>query len=391
MSSKIEMTKEQVAHHSKKILEIVRDNDYFFFYFSPDPDAVGVSVAFSLFLKNRNKKSLIYLPEGFNSNLDFIFKIANYNDIKIIKDIDDVCSYLKENEYVFVTCDTATHHLLPNYNRIIEIKKGYFFQQSIELDHHFGGDSEKIYEESFTLYYKANSSCEMLSDFFYYANSLEATKSELYLYFPRNIVLCLLVGICFDTQFGKFLVNVAEYEKWFYFLSERLEYLTWDNSENISSGEEVYSSINRMSEVKLKTINQLVDKADMTNEVGLIIIPPVRIYDSLAEDGDSTCILSKIVSDIVNLLSDRSGKVGILAYYDDHREIFYLKIRRSLSFKEFDLREAGEILQEMFKGSYSGGGGHAGATSFRLKDITREEFIDKVKVFKTRLVKSMFN
>ena len=87
MIKKQENTKDEFYDNIIKIQEVVDNHDNFLFYFSPDPDAVGVSIAFALYLRHIHKESTIFLPEGFDPNLDLLFDIASYNNIKVIKDI----------------------------------------------------------------------------------------------------------------------------------------------------------------------------------------------------------------------------------------------------------------------------------------------------------------
>ncbi|HOV12903.1 MAG TPA: hypothetical protein PK771_01360 [Spirochaetota bacterium] len=385
MIKKQENTMEDIKINIFKIQEIIESHDNFFFYFSPDPDAVGVSIAFALYLRHMHKESAIYLPEGFDPNLDFLFDIASYNKIKIIKEFDKVLKHLKEYKPLFVTCDTATHFLLPHFNEINQIREKLCPKISVELDHHFGGDSEIIFENSITLFSKSNSSCEILAEFI---ETVGKNKFEhIDKMFPRNIVLSLLIGICFDTQFGKFVVDQNNYDKWFAFLSERLKEITYSNPKYLNSGTKVFEAINKMNETKLQILEDLVKKTRVLKNIGLLIIPPIGIYDSLAPSGDSTCILSKIVSDLSNLIPEFSGKIGILAYFDDVSRIYFLKIRRSYAYKDFDLREFESILTEIFGKEYMGGGGHAGATSFRLNYMERSEFIDKIEEFHIKVSK----
>ena len=389
MIKKKEDTKEEFLENIKKITDLINKNDNFFFYFSPDPDAVGVSIAFSLFLRQNYKDCVIFLPEGFDPNLDFLFDVASYNKIRIIKDVHKLKDILMQSKPVFVTCDTATHFLLPSFSEINKLKDEFCPKESIELDHHFGGDSEKIYEDSLTLFLKTNSSCEILAEVFDEIGKFE-NKNIDYI-FPRNIVLSLLIGICFDTQFGKFVVDKENYDKWYHFLSDRLKSITWGNPKYLNSSKQVFDAINKMSETKEKVLKYLVDTSRTKKKVGLLILPPVGMYESLGPAGDSTCILSKIVTDLSNSLPEYAGRIGILIFYDNLAKVYFLKIRRSFSYKDYDLRDLEVLLKEIFEKDYLGGGGHSGATSFRINDIDRNDFIYKVEQFFDKVVEIITN
>ena len=77
--NKIEINEEEFIKKTFQILDMINDSTSFFFYFSPDPDAIGVSIALALFLNSLEKKSVVYLPNGYDYNLNFLIKIAEYN------------------------------------------------------------------------------------------------------------------------------------------------------------------------------------------------------------------------------------------------------------------------------------------------------------------------
>lgn len=362
---------------------IIESNSVFFFYFCPDPDAVGASVALALYLVRENKECIIFLPDGVDQNLDFILDIAKYNNIFILSEPNEVLNILKAKKPIFITCDTPTHFLLENFEKINSLKDASENNVSIEIDHHFGGDSEKIYKDSIAFFQTANSSCEIVADLLEMLNLDDPgnIEADFDITFPRNIVLSLLVGICFDTQFGKYITSKENYHRWFHLLSERLKWLTWGNPKYIRSSMQVYDAINRMSKAKSKIIKGLVKTSNIINNVGLLIVPPYGMYESISSSGDSTCILSKLVPDLSNRVPEYSGRVGILGYFDDVSELYFLKIRRSERFKKYDLRKAEKILADIFNEKFKGGGGHQGATSFRIENMTRSEFIKHINDF----------
>jgi nanoRNase/pAp phosphatase (c-di-AMP/oligoRNAs hydrolase) len=364
----------EFQNNIESVSRLLNEYSNYFFYFSPDPDAVGLSIALSLYLKNKEKDCYIYLPEGFDVNLNFMFEIAKFNDIRIIRDIDAVCQTLSVKSPMFIISDTATKFLLPNFDKINKCKELHCPDDVIEIDHHFGGDSEKIYDNSVTLFYKSNSCCEILAEY------LHAVEKNVSLKFPRNIVLCLLVGICFDTQFGKFVANKPLYDKWFEFLSLRLTKLTWENN-LLNDSKQVFIEITKMSENKIKVINDLLKEAVISGSTGLLMVPDVKMEDSLSKTGDSTCILSKIVHDLTDRLTEMSGNIGIISFYDNIQKLFFIKARRSMEYKDYDLRDMEKLLMKHFDGNLQGGGGHPGAVSFRITGINRKEFIVKLKEF----------
>ncbi|MBN2545373.1 MAG: hypothetical protein JXB50_06230 [Spirochaetes bacterium] len=373
-----------------KFISDINDNSDFLFYFSPDPDAIGASIALSLYLSRKSKNSTIFLPDIINPNLDFLLKIAVYNNIYIISDLEEMLKLINNKNITVITCDTPSHYLLPDY---CQLKKNFHKNNNIcfiEIDHHFSGDSEKIFKNSLCLFKKSNSTSEIVAEVFEMIGRYNDYDNYIDLMFPRNIVLSLLVGICFDTHFGKFVIDANMFEKWFELLSHRLVNLTWGNKKYIQTAEEVFNKINQISLSKKKVINKLLNDMVVINSIGLLILPEYNKYDSLSDDGDPTCILYKIIPDLTNMSAERSKKIGIVAYYDDSLDLFLIKIRRSSMFNSFDIRKIDKLLKKIFKKNFLGGGGHEGATSFKIKKMERSQFIDDLKTFQNQLAVKFF-
>jgi hypothetical protein len=312
-----------------------------------------------------------------------------------------VKSIVENKNAVIISCDTPTHFLLPN-NELMLTFLDEEAQTYIEIDHHFGADSEQTFRNAVTLFAKTNSCCEIIAEFFAVvgfginglsndeANEMRKTKEltsiDFDRYFPRNIVLSLLVGICFDTHFGKFVTNKDSYDRWFSLLSARLTDLTWGDARKISSSQMVFDTINRMNDTKRKTLERYVVKTSVSKGIGLLIMPPVDKYESLAKSKDSTCVFCKLTGDFSNMVPDYAGAIGIFAYYDNLYQLYYIKVRRTAEFKEYDLRNLESLFNKVFNAYFLGGGGHEGATSFRVADIGRVAFVRKIKQFRDELV-----
>ncbi len=148
---------------------------------------------------------------------------------------------------------------------------------------------------------------------------------------------------------------------------------------------QVFDTINKISKNKRKIIIKMVKTTTIINKVGLLIIPPYNKYESLDKNGDPTCVLAKIIPDLANKVPEYSGAIGIVAFHDTVFDLYYTKVRRSSKFKKYDLRNCETILKRIFSDKYIGGGGHTGATSFRVKKMDREEFIKKMNNFHKEL------
>ena len=71
-------------------------------------------------------------------------------------------------------------------------------------------------------------------------------------------------------------------------------------------------------------------------------------------------------------------------------DCIFIKIRRAVKYDGFDLRKAEDQIKEKYGDTYMGGGGHAGAVSFRVQPQDEKKFLAKVnKVFD--FIKDNFN
>ena len=384
--NKASFSKEQFECCTKKIQTLIKERENFFFYFSPDFDSVCSSLAFALYLKQIKKNVLIYFPLEKDESFEFLFNIADYNKIPIIFTLDDLTTELSTKEYVFSIFDTPNKALLPDFDVIYSVFKSYTMQESIEIDHHFGNDSEQIFPESFSLFKYANSCCDIIADYFWLCGTDEKEREDVY--FPRNIVLTLLTGICSDTQLGKFC-QVAEEINWFDFLTERLEKLTWKDSDNLRTPEEIFDVITRKDKVKSFLIEKMMKNEIIKNGLGILSVPNVEKSENLLAEEGLFCPLEEISDDLVNMLPEKAGKVGIFVYLDGKKEKYMIKIRRSTTFQDLDLRTLDVLLMDLFKDNFSGGGGHPGAVSFRIsQNMKYEDFSDTVnKLFSIILTK----
>ena len=180
-------------------LDVIESSESFLFSGDIDPDSVGSMLSLSLYLKQLDKKVFLILPEYLGENLDFFEKIILYNSIRILRNQEEVEAVKDEIETV-IFCDTANTKLVPFYPFISESilsKK----PKVIEIDHHFGADSEELTDYGIKLFRNANANTEIIGTI------LETLYNE----HPegpnplsqRNIILGLITGMLGDTVGGK--------------------------------------------------------------------------------------------------------------------------------------------------------------------------------------------
>ena len=209
-------------------------------------------------------------------------------------------------------------------------------------------------------------------------------------FFPRNIVLTLLTGICSDTQMGKFC-PIADERNWLEILTDRLNLLTWEDSDNFRTPAEIFDVINKKNKAKSIVIERMMKTGKFQNGLGLLVFPNVGKTDNLLAGQDLFCSLEDVSDDLVNLLPEEAGKVGIFVYFDSKKEKYMIKIRRSAVFHELDLRQLDVILIDLFGKDFCGGGGHPGAVSFRVSsEVKYEKFVGKINVLFSSVLKKYF-
>ena len=168
-------------------------------------------------------KSLFIL----NHNIKFslINKLLTKKNVSEV--IDTIFRYCGQKETV-IFCDTANTKLLPHYSYLeknILVRK----PKVIEIDHHFGADSEELTNYGIKLFRKANANTEIIG-------KILLTYHEEYPKGPhpfgqRNIILGLMTGMLGDTVGGKVIPFQKDYDYWMEMLEKSLKNITrWRES-----------------------------------------------------------------------------------------------------------------------------------------------------------------
>ena len=85
---------------------------------------------------------------------------------------------------------------------------------------------------------------------------------------------------------------------------------------------------------------------------------------------------------LVNAVPEKSGHAGILIFEGKNAEgkdCIFIKIRRAVDFSGVDLRTGEDKIKELFGDLYMGGGGHAGAVSFRIHSLEEKELLARLE------------
>jgi len=325
-----------------------------------DEDCIASMVAISLLVKKLNKNVSILLTEQIHERFHYLLNICRYNAINVIPDcsevadeIDTICVVDTPKPEMLQTCEGAEKLLRSPRVKIIE------------FDHHLAADSAYIAPRETALVTTASSTCELIGFLALKMRCLrdrfdEIDGEEL---FSRNFVLAVLTGIVGDSKMGKFIKNHRE--RWFYELfssrfSRMLSEKTHHTSSNLSSMEEIFREITRLSQLEERCFKYFMHYRQSRGCIAYTVLDE-GMTSPLPEEIDMDLFVSTARS-VADALAEESGCLGMVAYHDppEVSDLVQFRIRRSHSFQDFDLREI------LSAAGITNGGGHEGAIGFRI-------------------------
>ena len=325
-----------------------------------DEDCISSMVAISLLIKKLNKSVSILLTEQVNEKYLYLLNICRYNAIRILSDcspegngIDTICVVDTPKPSMLQSCPGSLKLLA---NEDIPV---------IEFDHHLASDSAYIGDEELSLVTEASSTCELIG---YLALKMQSQRSVLEIseaddLFTRNFVLAILTGIVGDSKMGKFIKSRRE--QWFYNLfsstfSIMLSAKTAAGSSNLSSMNEVFAEISRLSQLEEQCFNYFMEHKRHSATLDYTLLKE-ELTNPLPGNMDMELLVSTARS-VADALAEENGRLGMVAYYDppEVSQLIQFRIRRSHNFRDLDLR----VILE--KAGIENGGGHEGAIGFRL-------------------------
>jgi nanoRNase/pAp phosphatase (c-di-AMP/oligoRNAs hydrolase) len=241
----------------------------------------------------------------------------------------------------------------------------------IEFDHHMGTDSVYIGDEGYRLVTEASSAAELIGHLTFKLNN---RKDLLHRYqtgdlFTRNLVLAILTGIIGDSKMGQFLKSARERRYYGIFSGIFNNLLTKETTKdtNFANMAEVFNELQRLSRKEESCYNYFINRKKFSPSVGWVALSE-RNMRELFKLCDNETIVS-VARAVCDTLAEESGKLSLVAYYDNptKSDLVQFRMRRSQKFKTFDLRTVLEIF------AIENGGGHEGAIGFRL---AKERFDD---------------
>lgn len=379
MREKISITGPQWdAHLTRAITQVVKGRQ-FLFAGDLDGDSVGSMVALALYLRLIDKQAHLILAEQLGRNLEFLHKIINFNSLSILTTREAVIKRKAQIDTV-VFFDTANTKLVPLYP-IIRDNILLHEPPVIEIDHHFGADSEEMTDYGTKLFRHANANTEIIAELL----------SGLKVKYPgvpdpfrqRNILIALITGMLWDTVGGQVIPYKEDYHHWIKKLGNGLKDSTWpqdiditaDNrSQKFGQTQDLLNYINWLEPEKQHCLDSITDRIRVEKGVACLNLLP-ETYPSVqnvcrAYDSDWFAELRNL---LLNIVPEKSGKVGIVYFEGQNAEgtdCIFIKVRRAVNYSSYDLRKLEDEVRRIFSdNNYMGGGGHPGAVSFRIHPI----------------------
>jgi nanoRNase/pAp phosphatase (c-di-AMP/oligoRNAs hydrolase) len=323
---------------------------------NPDTDCIASLSAFSLILQKLDKEVTIFLPTPVMEQFSYLLAICKYNGISVIYGSDPVPSDIS----ALVIMDTPKPDMIARTAAIDRLLADPKIRK-IEIDHHLEADAAYVGDSGYCLVSGASSTCELIGylcfKFARYQDSSSTTD-----FFSRNVALAILTGIVGDSHMGKYLKSAKE--RWYYSLFSQifdrlLVEKTRKNSNNLASMEAIFDIIQRFSVQEKNCFDLIIKQQRQSNCIRYVALGKEESAELFRLHGDERIInVSKAVADT---LAEESGKMGLVAYYDDPSisDFVQFRLRRSAQFTSLDLRT---VLAPI---GISNGGGHPGAIGFR--------------------------
>jgi nanoRNase/pAp phosphatase (c-di-AMP/oligoRNAs hydrolase) len=341
---------------------------------NPDEDCVASMVAFSLLMAKFNKQQSIVLNKENWDKFPYLLNICKYNSITVIGNREEIGT-----DYdVVIAFDTPKPTMVEFREQIepLMIRNDIIV---MEIDHHLEADGEYIGDEDYRLVDAASSTCELIG---YLAVKLEKKKQFTREYrigeiFTRNFVLSIVTGMVGDSKMGQFLKSRREKRYYRYFsrlFNKMLIRKTDKDSGNFQSIQDILNELEKLSGEEESCYQDFVKHKSLTGTMAWIALDE-NTSAPIFEKYDPEVVVT-VAKYTANLLAEESGYVSLVAFFDPptKSDMIQLRMRRSESYKELDLRE---VIAHL---GITNGGGHEGAVGFRVPRGEIENYTEFIKI-----------
>lgn len=333
----------------------------------PDEDCISSLVSMALLIKKFGKSVTIFIRDQIPAQMSYLTNICAYNAIPVLQDgkrldkTPDVLCILDTPKPEMIASDPGIDPFI--HDPAIPV---------IEIDHHLSADAEYSGGSGLCLVNRASSTCELIGllccKLSRRSDILE--KYAIQQLFSRNLVLAMLTGMIGDTKFGLTLKKNRDKFFYHYFsnkFSSILQQSVRKNSGNYASMTDIFKSLEKLSADEKDLHQKLLEMAHYSGRTGYVILDEATSRAFL--ESVEYSLFVKVIKSVTDFLSEKSGTIGMTAYYDpeDVSDLIQFRIRTSRDVSGIDLRS---ILKEF---SIEDGGGHPGAIGFRLSRKTLHE------------------
>ena len=363
---------------------VERDSFLMVGHHNPDEDCVASMVAFGLLIVKLNKAPTIVFARENHEKFPYLMSICKYNSIRVVETAGDLGGPFD----AVVSVDTPKPEMLEFYAELLPVMEDGNVLV-MEVDHHLEADGFYIGQEGYRLVDEASSTCELIG---YLALRLSKKKSLLRRHlvgeiFSRNFVLSIVTGIVGDSKMGQFLKSRREKRYYRYFsrlFNKMLIEKTDKDSGNFSSIEDILNELEKLSVAEEGCCRDFLAAKKSRGRISWIALDEAAMRPIL--DTYDMEVVVTVAKYVANILAEESGYVSLVAYYDhpDNSNLIQMRMRRSQTYKDVDLRE---LIGRL---GIRNGGGHEGAVGFRVPKAEVADFdalIEKVLGEAAELIK----
>jgi diguanylate cyclase (GGDEF)-like protein len=345
---------------------------------SPDDDCLSSMISFALILHMFYKEVFLYIGGQLHERFHYLVEICRYNSIPILKFGDPAPSGVE----AVVLCDTPKPEMIdasPGLRAMIA-DPGVL---RIEIDHHMGGDSAYFADEGYRLVTEASSASELVGHILLKLQGRQdlLNRHQVTELFPRNLVLAILTGIIGDSNMGQYLKSHREKRYYAVFSTMFNEMLSRRTTKktNFFTADQLFGELQRLSNNEADCFTYMMERKRSSKSIAFVALDEKESAPLFSGSDDDTVVSTARA--VADKLAEESGKLGFVAYADnpEHSSLYQFRLRRSSTWKEYDLRDF------LTKFSIDNGGGHEGAIGFR---IPRSD-LPNLETYVQRLVKGI--
>jgi nanoRNase/pAp phosphatase (c-di-AMP/oligoRNAs hydrolase) len=357
-----------------RIIEAITERHRFLVlgHTSPDDDCISSMISFALVLHLFYKDVALYLGGQVHERFKYLLDIARYNSIRILNaDIppaDDVDT--------LILVDTPKPSMIEASPAVrVHIARPEVLR--IEVDHHLGADSGYFGDEGYSLVTEASSASELIGHILLKLQSRPdlLERHQVTDLFPRNIVLAILTGIIGDSNMGQYLKSRREKKYYQIFAGMFNDLLSRRTTKktNFRTMDQVFTELQKLSAHEEDCFGYMMARKRRAGSLSVVALAEEEMKPLYGSCDEDTIVSGARV--IADKLAEESGKLGLVAYYDnpERSELVQFRLRRAGGWKKYDLRR----LLELF--AIANGGGHEGAIGFRVPRSEISDFDTYVK------------